>query len=1047
MRWLLLGLATALACAPAREPLMPGHLAATLAAEVAAALPAGRPGRGITDYPGHAEGDVPKAYAMVLLAEIERHPPGAPGDALALARTAGRWLIDNADSDGDGVAGWGLPVAWDAYDDGTTNPPHTEYTISTALVLDALLSWLERDADAPRERIVALVQAAIAPYLEAHTASPSGMAPYSLAEADRRYDTFNPAAYLAGQMQRASLSLTDPTLRRRYAAAADATMRALLQHRRLVPGSGHWYWNYSVQQDLPNDLPHAGYTMAGIRAYMENGGRLAEAFDWHAVRSHLRDFRADDGTVRAFPRHVPTLALAARTYDIGFALHLACTEPEIEPLMPWLIGALEGYRGDAQRFLKYPKGAPAAPGTDAAPAELVVNEYETYLYRGLATCAASAASTTRAARRWEARVGSPGVTALRAPGPEAAALAAQRSGVRAGPGDSVPLLPAEAGSVSFDAQRRARIELDDGTVLQPALPGVPVQVLPAMATSGPASDAPRRWVFLREFPSNRLWLLQFDAGRPTCRLPLDHGPDADARADLRAAALHGGRLHIVHYHNATLTNWHVAFDLPGAGGTGCPRERHRQVLPSLEDPAGATYEMIAPLRFVGAGGAAGALSLVGGPFEMPVGPDGLEPARRLDGCLAVIESALTPRGLAHLCLPTPSARQQAGAPRIVAPADIDVPRIDPGRGVPWQLRWSLGALHVEHARTPRQLRHLLRRDIARTLPGGWMEFGINNEEGRIPWSQIYMLNGLLDLLDLARRDRGLLELYGPLLPEVRRRLDLEMQWLDAHVAAARHQTRAFTVDRSRALFGVQTARFLLVMHRYLKEVPGALPLTAYAPLKHAVPRLEGHIEMLATAGEDARWIRPGLHHLRWSRGSAFGFDGMAVPYNHQNEWAYAVLATADDTTPPGAVRAATDVLRHFTDRIAPAGLLPASGEWDYWWGRAYDGWRAADGLSVNRPQYDGDRIRAWISFRTIDAMALAAGASRLGAQEGRHARDSAMALARQGLVYPFANHAWVDAAAAIHLSPEAARAHARAGAPWEIGNAVWSLAVLARHGR
>jgi len=1040
MRWLLPGFAAALTCAPAREAPGPRQLAATLAAEVASALPAGRPGHGITDYPGHAEGDVPKAYAMVLLAEVERHPPGAPGDALALARTAGRWLLENADTNGDGVTGWGLPVAWDAYDDGTTNPPHTEYTISTALVLDALLSWAERDADAPRERIMALVQAAIAPYIDKRTASPSGMAPYSLADADRRYDTFNPAAYLAGQMQRASLALTDPTLRRRYTTAADATMRALLQYRRLMPGSGHWYWNYSVQQDLPNDLPHAGYTMAGIRAYREHGGRLAEAFDWHAVRSHLRDFLADDGTVRAFPRHVASLALAARTYDIGFALHLACTEPEIEPLMPWLIGALEGYRGDARRFLKYPKGAPAAPGTDAAPADLVVNEYETYLYRGLATCAAGTAS------RREPGDSPPGVTDLRAPGPEAAALAARLSGPRVGPEDSVPLLPAEAGFVSFDAQRRARIELEDGTVLQPALPGVPVQVLPAMATSGPAADAQRRWVFLREFPSNRLWLLQFDAGRLSCRLPLDHGPDADARADLRAATLHGARLHVVHYHNATLTNWHVAFDLPGAGA-GCPRERHRQVLPSLEDPAGATYEMMAPLRFVRSGGPQEVLSLVGGPFEMAVGADGLGPVRRLDGCLSVIESAPTPRGLAHLCLPMPAARQQAGAPRIVAPAGIEVPRIDPGPGVPWQLRWSLGALRVEHARTPRQLRHLLRRDIARTSPGGWAEFGINNDEGRIPWSQIYMLNGLLDLLDLARRDPALLELYGPLLPEVRRRLDLEMQWLDAHVAAGRHHTRAFTVDRSRALFGVQTARFLLVMHRYLKEVPAALPLGAYAPLKHAVPRLEGHIEVLTTEGEAAHWIRPGRHHLRWPRGSAFGFDGMAVPYNHQNEWAHAVLATADDTTPPRAVQAATDVLRHFTDRIASAGVLPASGEWDYWWGRAYDGWRTADGLSVNRPQYDGDRIRAWISFRTIDAMALAAGPSRLGAEEGRHARDSAMGLARRGLIYPFANHAWVDAEAAIHLQPQTAQAYARAAAPSEIGNAVWSLAVLARHGR
>jgi hypothetical protein len=413
----------------------------------------------------------------------------------------------------------------------------------------------------------------------------------------------------------------------------------------------------------------------------------------------------------------------------------------------------------------------------------------------------------------------------------------------------------------------------------------------------------------------------------------------------------------------------------------------------------------------------------------------------------VLESARTPRGLAHLCVPVQSADAMGTAnarlPFIAAPPGIEVPRIDAAQGVPWQLQWSAGALRIEHARTTRQLRHLLRHDLAATMPGGWMEFGINNEEGRIPWSQIYYLNGLLDILDLARRDPGLLELFGPLLPEVRRRLDMEMHWLDAHVAEGRHRTRGFTVDRSRALFGVQTGRFLLVMHRYLKEVPGGVPLASYAGLKHAVPRLEGHLEVLATEGEDPKWIRPGLHHLRWPKGSPFYFDGMAVPFNHQNEWAYAVLAIADESTPPESVQAATDVLRHFTDRIAPGGVLPASGTWDYWWGRAHDGWNEPGRFSMNVPTFGGDKIKAWISFRTIDSMSLVAGAAHLGTREAANARTSAMALAASGRLYPFANHAWVNEASAIHLADAVALQYARVSAPWELGSAAWSLSALA----
>lgn len=35
-------------------------------------------------------------------------------------------------------------------------------------------------------------------------------------------------------------------------------------------------------------------------------------------------------------------------------------------------------------------------------------------------------------------------------------------------------------------------------------------------------------------------------------------------------------------------------------------------------------------------------------------------------------------------------------------------------------------------------------------------------------------------------------------------------------------------------------------------------------------------------------MKPGNAHLRWPYGSAFYFDGLAVPYKHQNEWAYAM---------------------------------------------------------------------------------------------------------------------------------------------------------------
>jgi len=66
-------------------------------------IPASHPGRGQADYPGNPVADIPKSYAMVLAAELNRLRAGAlPEGDRALIRTAGQWLLDHCDEDGDG---------------------------------------------------------------------------------------------------------------------------------------------------------------------------------------------------------------------------------------------------------------------------------------------------------------------------------------------------------------------------------------------------------------------------------------------------------------------------------------------------------------------------------------------------------------------------------------------------------------------------------------------------------------------------------------------------------------------------------------------------------------------------------------------------------------------------------------------------------------------------------------------------------------------------------------------------------------------------------
>src|SRR5690606_11942402 len=117
---------------------------------------------------------------------------------------AGQWLLQHDDENQDGTIGWGVPVAWDAYGDGSVNPKDTEYTISTAIAVDALLSWLDFSDTSLHARILNTVEQSLEPYLDGSMRTPAGLLPYSLMPSDRKYDTFNPAAYLAGQLQRFS---------------------------------------------------------------------------------------------------------------------------------------------------------------------------------------------------------------------------------------------------------------------------------------------------------------------------------------------------------------------------------------------------------------------------------------------------------------------------------------------------------------------------------------------------------------------------------------------------------------------------------------------------------------------------------------------------------------------------------------------------------------------------------------------------------------------------------------------------------------------------
>ena len=555
--------------------------------------------------------------------------------------------------------------------------------------------------------------------------------------------------------------------------------------------------------------------------------------------------------------------------------------------------------------------------------------------------------------------------------------------------------------------------------------GVPLRILE------PSRD--RLLVFYRSIPANRLTLVDLDLKTDgLVRYDLDQGQPAFI--DFREAILDHDLLVCVFYDNVAMANYVATFPLSAPLS---PIPAARITLPSIEDPAGRNYEIKPDIHLVSFGDA---VYVLGGQrcFLFRPGFGSLVTLPRIAGCLRFVEAAAAPDGVYAVYQEEDSSKVN---PYGIVNLTTQQPYpYDRSRGIPFNLHVEDGQIAFDRVRRAQDLAELFLFDFLRSKASGALYLGANNLEGSVPWSQVYYLNGLIDFVVLARRSSRISSAFHDLAGEIRRRLDVEMMLLDRLIGSEPSvDTLAFTVARVPALFAVQTSRILLLMHRYANEVPNPVPLGHYSQLKQKVFSLDGHIEVLATVGEAERWLKPGRYHLRWPKGCAFPYDGTPVPYNHQNEWASAILTTteggASDTL---AVTAAADILSQFVERVAPNGEFPDSFEWPYWWGIAYDGWTEKDGVSENKPSYLGDKGLAWISFRSIDVMAVLSTLEELPQLEGPAFLRYVVRAVSRGKLFPFVAESLLLQDVSPDINPAIANRYLRLCAPQELQSCVWA---------
>lgn len=266
-------------CGGGSRAMVQSHTASTEYSQLLSRFPEDDQGFGLEFQTSTATSES-ETYGLVLYAETLHYKATGSTESRQRVIQATRWLMDHADADGDGKPGWGFAHAWDAFGDGSVNPENQPYTITTALVIQALLESVSVSSlwtqDYRKEIYTILSQVAVRWAKEAWSPGfGGGYYWYSTSPADSAF-VINVSAGMTGVCARL---LSDPnnTLNddeagflRHCNDAAAAAVVSTVEFRDNCP-----YWKYIYgTESLTNDLLHHVYTIWGMELYRSHNGQI-----------------------------------------------------------------------------------------------------------------------------------------------------------------------------------------------------------------------------------------------------------------------------------------------------------------------------------------------------------------------------------------------------------------------------------------------------------------------------------------------------------------------------------------------------------------------------------------------------------------------------------------------------------------------------------------------------------------------------------------------------------------------------------------------------
>lgn len=329
---------------------------------------------------------------------------------------------------------------------------------------------------------------------------------------------------------------------------------------------------------------------------------------------------------------------------------------------------------------------------------------------------------------------------------------------------------------------------------------------------------------------------------------------------------------------------------------------------------------------------------------------------------------------------------------------------------------------------------VLQNDLLRVPNGGLIFFGVNGYEGRIPWAQVYVLDGLLDLVEgLALKGRE----FDSLREAARTRIAAELVWWErlAQSDSPWLWSRRYSLNRADIASVVHLGRMARVASRavMLQVVSSGAIGVLLETLRSELVQPDRVIERVVGG------------QLKIRKGVPFWLDGSNTPWNFQSGWIEGVVAMDTLFEVSSSI---VDTLWTMTFGFVDSAISRDRPHvWEYCSGPCNDGWTEDEDISVNTPNWAGNKTRtstAHVSYRTMDARAVLDAISFYNRKDLSWFPGYVNRLVEQGWLYPMVAAPLANFELTPHLSPALVGMYGRSAMPFEIHNQIWALDQAAK---